>query len=436
MGAARHESLEALDVLAECAVATAGFRHDALDRDALRRLLQNRLDEGATPQEVADACRRFDAGLLAGLHRAVSVGETFFFRHPEQFAALTGGGVPALGHSGRGLRAWSAGCATGEETWSLVAALAAIAPPEVPPSVLGTDLLESSVAAARAGVYRRWSLRQSAPLLHPLLDRHEDGTLGVRASLREFATFHRHNLLDAPPASGAFDVVFCRNVLVYFTPEARQRALTNLVEAVAPGGLLAFGPMDLPEPPADLVPVGSAELQLYKRAAAAQRTPWKSRARTIANASKTTAATTTTAGAAPTTATSATLATTTTSSAPLPTAVETQAPHPTTDPAIADPVRAHLQALERLDGGDRRGAEALLRQLSKAMPDYIPGVVETALLRARSGDAAGACELMSHVLRLATGRSKNEVLPGPENLPLRFYVASAEALLEQHDGID
>ena len=75
--------------------------------------------------------------------------------------------------------------------------------------------------------------------------------------------FQVGNLLDAPP--GNFDLVLCRNVLGYFAPEAARRACQNLVSALAPGGVLVFGALDLPAAPPGCARVGPAELQIYRR---------------------------------------------------------------------------------------------------------------------------------------------------------------------------
>src|SRR5207253_3624295 len=87
---------------------------------------------------------------------------------------------------------------------------------------------------------------------------------------RKAARFELHNLLEAPPG-GRYDLILCRNVLVYFSPEAVRETVLHLVSALAPGGAVLFGPMDLPAPPAGLSLGGPPELQVYRLPGPAQR---------------------------------------------------------------------------------------------------------------------------------------------------------------------
>ena len=186
--------------------------------------------------------------MIEGLAAAVAVGETSFFRQPEHFAWI------ARETRGRRLRAWSAGCATGEEAWSLAATIEG--------EVLGTDLIEGHVAAARAGTYRPWSVR--APLPEAILEPLPDGRLRVVDRLRAAVRFRRHNLLDPAP-EGGFDLILCRNVLVWFTAEAARFAIANLSAALAPGGCLLFAPLDVDGRLPGLERLRPPELQIHRR---------------------------------------------------------------------------------------------------------------------------------------------------------------------------
>jgi chemotaxis methyl-accepting protein methylase len=331
--------------------------------------------------------------VVHALCQAVSVGETFFFRHPDQFLWVTRELVPELVASSRSsVRAWSAGCATGEEAYSLAACLLDSMPPGLAVEVLGTDLLERNLAIARRAVYGAWSCRASGPQLHRVL--HEDGS-GKRCvdeRVRSVTRFELHNLLDSAPAR-SFDLIFCRNVLVYFSPAAARGVVRHLIEALAPSGALLFGPMDLAEVPAGLARCGAPELQIYRRPtfrAAHERPP------------------------------------------PAPKDVAAHAvPRPAPPP---EPVALHLRALVHIERGERKRAEKELSDLARQVPDYVPGILERALLHVRMGEKTAATALMREVLKRIDKLPADEVLAGPEPLPVSFYRDSAQTYLRSARG--
>src|SRR5204863_44062 len=164
----------------------------------------------------------------------LSIGETFFFRHPEQFAFIGRTMVPEwIAARKQRINVWSAGCATGEEAYSLAACLLDLVPRHVEVSILATDLLERNLASAREGVYGAWSRRPSGPMLHPILEeKSSDSRMRIAPRLRGPVRFAQHNLLE-PQNAGSFDLILCRNVLVYFSPESARKAVGHLVSALA-----------------------------------------------------------------------------------------------------------------------------------------------------------------------------------------------------------
>lgn len=172
---------------------------------------------------------------------------TSFFRDPDVWQAVEREVVPAIFHSERGsdetVRVWVAGCATGEEAYSVAMLLqehVERASPHVAFQVFATDLDEQAVAVARAGVY---TLNDAADLSEERLRRFftKDGErYRVRKDLREKVLFARHNVLKDPPFS-RLDFVCCRNLLIYLNRTAQQRFFDLVQFALNPGGFLLLG---------------------------------------------------------------------------------------------------------------------------------------------------------------------------------------------------
>jgi chemotaxis protein methyltransferase CheR len=139
------------------------------------------------------------------------------------------------------VRAWSAGCASGEEAYTLVLLWdLAMLEPEL--EVLATDVHEPVLARARAARYEPSSLRElPATVRERGFDAAPEGGLVVRSEHRRRVTVARHDLHEPPPA-GPFDLVLCRNVaFTYFAPDAQPAVLAHLAAALRPGGALVLG---------------------------------------------------------------------------------------------------------------------------------------------------------------------------------------------------
>jgi two-component system CheB/CheR fusion protein len=183
------------------------------------------------------------------LVQELCVGVTAFFRDGEVFSALEERVLPALVEGARPagtVRAWVPGCATGEEAYSLAMLLleaAGRAGGGVRPLVIATDIDGPALAAARAGRYRRAACAPLPPERLARFFRPDRGELVVRQELRDTCLFSAHDLAR-DPAFGRLDLVSCRNVLIYFDEEARDRALGAMVAALRPGGVLVLGPAE------------------------------------------------------------------------------------------------------------------------------------------------------------------------------------------------
>ncbi len=233
----------------ETGIALPAGRENAL-LTALRRAAPG-TDPAGFLRAVADP----DQGsqLLGRLIDEVTVQETFFARDIAQLQVIPWASLRAWrARTGPGgpVRVWSAGCATGEEAYTLaLEAMLALGGTPGPVDVLGTDISAAALAAAAAGRYGERAVRLLDPAVRErYLPQQPDGRYQVTAPLRALARFGRHNLaLDPgpPPGEAAFDVVVCRNVLIYLSTQLIGRALGNLERALRPGGVLVLGAADV-----------------------------------------------------------------------------------------------------------------------------------------------------------------------------------------------
>ena len=234
-------------VLAETGIVLPPARRAAL-RGALRRAAPG-IDPGAFLHAIRDPARR--GGLLDRLIDEVTIQETAFARDRSQLGEIA---WPRLLRSardaGRGtVRAWSAGCASGEEAYTLaLMATEAFAPAAAPAEVLGTDISEAALAAATVGRYRERAVAAlDAPLRRRYFEQEADGSLAVGSRLRGMVRFRRHNLAhDSIPPAGepGFDLIVCRNVLIYFGQQLAAQVIESLDRSLRPGGMLVLGAAD------------------------------------------------------------------------------------------------------------------------------------------------------------------------------------------------
>ena len=228
----------------------AGLKFDESRREALRLAVRTRALACGDKSFRIYRDRLHGPGGETELQRLldlVTIQETSFLRNPEHFLALAGPVLQEvrLNAGSRPIRLWSAGCATGEEAYSIGLSLleAGVHSAEV----VGTDLSEAALEAARIGRYGQRAVRQvPLPLLDRYFERVKDQFL-VGEALRQVVRFEHLNLIREPFPTVRFagcDVVFCRNVIIYFTPESVRRIVRTFAECLLPGGVLFLGPSE------------------------------------------------------------------------------------------------------------------------------------------------------------------------------------------------
>ncbi len=175
---------------------------------------------------------------------ALTTNETSWFRDVTPFKALADHVVPELLASRPGtssLRIWSAACSTGQEAYTIGMSLLDTAP-DLRVQITATDLSEEVLLKGRSGRYSQLEVNRGLPA--PMLVTHftRVGTdWEISQRLRSMVTFSKHNLMHAPPAGGPFDVVFLRNVLIYFDLATKRDVLRRVQSVLRPGGFLFLG---------------------------------------------------------------------------------------------------------------------------------------------------------------------------------------------------
>ena len=178
---------------------------------------------------------------------AMTTNESLFFRDTKPFEALRRAVLPKL-HAARPagakLRIWSAAASTGQEAYSIAMVVAdlAAAMPGRQVEILGTDIAREPLERARKGLYTQFEIQRGLPM--QMLVKHfgkEDGQWRVAQALRDMVSFKEWNLLSDLRALGRFDVVFCRNVLIYFDPPTKRRVLEALAKQMPADGVLFLG---------------------------------------------------------------------------------------------------------------------------------------------------------------------------------------------------
>ncbi|MBT2135646.1 methyltransferase domain-containing protein [Croceibacterium sp. LX-88] len=208
-------------------------------------LRQNELE---SLEDLAQRLGKPNQGALAQkVVEALLNNETYFFRDRAMFDQLSNSVLPLLAkrrEATKRLSIWSVGCSTGQEAYSVAMLFA-----ELPTrwrgwtiEILGTDVARSVVEAAREGNFSQFQIQRGLGVAQ-MVSFFEESRTGWRAkeNLRKMVRFETHNLLDTPPEPGRFDLVLCRNVLLYFDRATRERAFVRLSTALAPDGLLMLG---------------------------------------------------------------------------------------------------------------------------------------------------------------------------------------------------
>jgi chemotaxis protein methyltransferase CheR len=221
-------------------------------RQLVQGRLARRLRELGLPtyEAYCDHLRNAGPEELVGLINALTTNVTAFFRENHHFEALTSYMVPEAmkrNQQSRRLRIWSAGCSTGEEPYCIAMVLSEALPATErwDAKILATDIDSDVIAAGQQGVY---PMDRLTAVPQEQLRRYfrkgvgaNDGQAMIRPEVARLVNFRTLNLQRSWPMSGPFDIIFCRNVMIYFDQATRERLVSRFAALLAPGGYLCLG---------------------------------------------------------------------------------------------------------------------------------------------------------------------------------------------------
>lgn len=228
-----------------------GLQFDDSKLAFLAEVLKRRVEAGRqTTEQYLCALDSLEScgGETGALAAELTVAETYFFRNQEQFRAFAESVLPSLTTAHRHakkLRILVAGCASGEEAFTLAIILRGeTAGQSWNASIRAADVNPKMIQKARKGLYSAWSLRETPPEIRRRWFAQEGGDFLLGDAVRERVAFEERNLADDDRdlwKPDSYDVVFCRNVLMYFTPERAMDLVKRITRAIVPGGYLFLG---------------------------------------------------------------------------------------------------------------------------------------------------------------------------------------------------
>lgn len=226
-----------------------GTGKEYLVRSRLRRLLEKEsFGSFSELMVVMKLSRRVQEKVID----AMTVNETLWFRDEEPYRVFRETLLPEMAELNRPLRVWSAACSTGQEPYSLSMEIEEYKkqfPGKLMAGerILATDISPTSLAIAKEGVYQQLSIQRgmNEDYLKSYFDKDDRGHWRIKESIKSRVEFRSQNLQQSYALLGKFDIIFCRNVLIYFSADLKQDILTRMHACLNPGGYLMLGSSEI-----------------------------------------------------------------------------------------------------------------------------------------------------------------------------------------------
>lgn len=209
--------------------------------------IARRTDHDDVPALLATLRSKKEENLLREVTDALTTNESFFFRDQKPFDAFRDLMLPSILETNankRSLKIWCAACSSGQEPYSLAMILrdhaAKLDGWKV--EIVGTDISHTILDRAKEGAYTQFEVQRGLPAKYLVQYFKKDNDLWlISDELKQMVSYRFFNLLDDPVTLGTFDIVFCRNVLIYFNPETKTKVLDGIARQMSPNGFLSLG---------------------------------------------------------------------------------------------------------------------------------------------------------------------------------------------------
>ena len=239
----RDESFKQLRdfIYEQCGIFIPDTKKYLIEKRLAGRLQVNRLNDFDQYMGLLRGSRHGEE--ITPLIDAITTNETYFFREPDHFSVFLDHIVPELLRPGmKNINVWSSACSTGEEPYTL-AILLKEKYPGLKFGILGSDISNATLEAARKGVYNSYSVRNTPEQYAARYFRRCDNCYELSTAIKECVRFININLVSDRKINFpvGMDVIFCRNVLIYFDVKSKRKAVSNLYDSLNPGGYLIIG---------------------------------------------------------------------------------------------------------------------------------------------------------------------------------------------------
>ncbi|GAB7016112.1 CheR family methyltransferase [Methanogenium cariaci] len=218
----------------------ANYKADYLQRRIQSRMRMNKIDSYAEYNSLVISSTKEQEAL----RNALTINVTKFWRDREVFDLIKSDVLPEIRRRKQKIRIWSAGCATGEEpyTLALMCHEARVLFPDVQVTIFASDIDREALKKAETGIYHRKALENlSESQIRRHFDKQQDGSYQVKQHLRDLVKFSRHDLMSGRAVTQYLDVILCRNVTIYFTEKQKDELARMFAPALTEGGYYVMG---------------------------------------------------------------------------------------------------------------------------------------------------------------------------------------------------